>query len=258
MGMGDGLDTGKFNNTNSWSANDGINSASLEQRPNTRTEGPWRDVETVNSVFGAAGPNIKDETGQPPVYDPIPNIGNIDPAAGSAEFVMDEVLQQKILMDLFWPGWPPNLPEPNIVNDLYVLHLTHLCWKLTTRIESFFTKVPALPRMMNRSKLLTRMSLPPTHSDFPHPSLLHAICACASLWCAPAVYAQSTMAPGTLPKLMSAPASGQKFANFTADPPTSTFSSHQADLAESTIQEGLGSGHKLFDIVRAMVCQKHV
>ena len=34
------------------------------------------------------------------------------------DFVLDETLQQQILMDLFWPGWPPNLPEPNIVNDL--------------------------------------------------------------------------------------------------------------------------------------------
>jgi hypothetical protein len=42
---------------------------------------------------------------------------NIDNVPGDG-FVMDEVLQQKILMDLFWPGWPPNLPEPNIVNDL--------------------------------------------------------------------------------------------------------------------------------------------
>ena len=121
-------------------------------------------------------------------------------------------------------------------------------------IESFFTKVPALPRMMNRAKLLQRMTLPPTHSDFPHPSLLHAICACASLWCAPAVYAQSAMAtPLDIHSVLGQAPSGQKYTNFSTSPPTSSFSSRQADLAKTTIQEGLNSGHKLFDIVRALV-----
>jgi hypothetical protein len=122
------------------------------------------------------------------------------------------------------------------------------------RIESFFTKVPALPRMMNRAKLLQRMTLPPTHSDFPHASLLHAICACASLWCAPAVYAQSAMAGASdLHSIFGQGPSGLKYTSFTMSPPTSTFSSKQADLAKTTIQEGLNSGHKLFDIVRALV-----
>jgi hypothetical protein len=31
---------------------------------------------------------------------------------------MDEAAQQQLLMDLFWPGWPPSLPEPHVVNDL--------------------------------------------------------------------------------------------------------------------------------------------
>jgi hypothetical protein len=47
--------------------------------------------------------------------------------------------------------------------------------------------------------------------------------------------------------------SGMKYTSFTMNPPTSTFSSKQADLAKTTIQEGLNSGHKLFDIVRALV-----
>jgi len=126
--------------------------------------------------------------------------------------------------------------------------------KLIYRIESFFTKVPALPRMMNRAKLLQRMTLPPTHSDFPHPSLLHAICACASLWCAPAVYAQSAMAtPLDIHSVLGQGPSGTKYTSFTQNPPTATFSTKQADLAKTTIQEGLNSGHKLFDIVRALV-----
>jgi hypothetical protein len=106
--------------------------------------------------------------------------------------------------------------------------------------------------MLHRPRLLARMALPPTHQNFPHPSLLHAICACASLWCAPAVYSQSAMT-NHIPLLFSMPNS-EKFAKFSMTPQAPTFSSVQADLAKASINEGLNTGHKLFDIVRAMVC----
>lgn len=52
---------------------------------------------------------------------------------GADGYMMDEATQQRLLMDLFWPGWPPNLPEPNIVNDLYVHpRVTSLCLLGTT------------------------------------------------------------------------------------------------------------------------------
>ena len=104
-------------------------------QPSTRTEGPWRGVETVDNIFAGTGAKF-DKDGisleQTPLYNPFPrdirgmddgdiNIdANANTGTGTGGFVMDDVLQQKILMDLFWPGWPPNLPEPNIVNDLYV------------------------------------------------------------------------------------------------------------------------------------------
>ena len=44
----------------------------------------------------------------------------------------------------------------------------------------FFTNVPQLPRMIDRAQLLTNLRLPPKNPDFPHPSLLHAICAAAA------------------------------------------------------------------------------
>ncbi|WVR08707.1 hypothetical protein IAU60_005765 [Kwoniella sp. DSM 27419] len=44
-----------------------------------------------------------------------------------------------IFMDLLWPSWPPKLPTPAMLDHL--------------------------------------LALPPTHPDFPHPALLHAICA---------------------------------------------------------------------------------
>jgi len=73
-------------------------------QPSTRTEGPWRGVETVSSVFGQqanAMPDIQ---------------ATSQPVDSNAEF--NEAMQQQLLLDLFWPGWPQHLPEPNIVNDL--------------------------------------------------------------------------------------------------------------------------------------------
>jgi hypothetical protein len=131
--MGDPMDPVKANNI--WAAaNDTVGpNSTFGLQPSTRTEGPWRGVETVENIFGSSGAKL-DKDGisleQPPMYNQFPatginqmdgvdiNIGN----TATGEYVMDETLQQKILMDLFWPGWPPNLPEPNIVNDLYVHH----------------------------------------------------------------------------------------------------------------------------------------
>jgi hypothetical protein len=81
-----------------------INGGRLE--PSTRTEGPWRGVETVTSVLGQqtnAMPDIQ---------------ATSQPVDSNAEF--NEAMQQQLLLDLFWPGWPQHLPEPNIVNDLCV------------------------------------------------------------------------------------------------------------------------------------------
>jgi len=93
-------------------------------QPSTRTEGPWRGVETVDSAFATTGAKY-DRDGipleQPPLYPPNKAEGSGDSFTVLDNLdasVPDEVLQQRILMDLFWPGWPPNLPEPNIVNDL--------------------------------------------------------------------------------------------------------------------------------------------
>ena len=51
-------------------------------------------------------------------------------------------------------------------------------------IESFFAHAPLLPRMLHRPTLLSRIRLAPTSPDFPHPSLLHAICAYGSMYTA--------------------------------------------------------------------------
>lgn len=78
-------------------------------QPSTRTEGPWRGIETVSSVFG------QQQQQQPSMDIPVIDI-NQQSAESTNE--MNEAIQQQLLLDLFWPGWPQYLPEPNIVNDL--------------------------------------------------------------------------------------------------------------------------------------------
>ncbi|EIW72570.1 hypothetical protein TREMEDRAFT_36788, partial [Tremella mesenterica DSM 1558] len=63
-------------------------------------------------------------------------------------------------------GWPRNLPSPFLLEHL---------------VETFFTHVPQLPRMLHRASFLPRIQLPPTNPNFPDAALLHAICARASL-----------------------------------------------------------------------------
>ncbi|WVN89104.1 uncharacterized protein L203_104320 [Cryptococcus depauperatus CBS 7841] len=62
-------------------------------------------------------------------------------------------------------NWPRGLPSPFLLEHL---------------IETFFSSVPQVSRMLHRSTLLARIKLPPVSSSFPFPGLLHAICAAAS------------------------------------------------------------------------------
>ena len=44
-------------------------------------------------------------------------------------------------------------------------------------VESFFNNVPFAPHVIHKPRFMARLRLPPKHKDFPHPALLHAICA---------------------------------------------------------------------------------
>ncbi len=44
-------------------------------------------------------------------------------------------------------------------------------------IETFFAVIPICPHIFNRTRFLLRMTLPPTHHDFPFVAILHAMCA---------------------------------------------------------------------------------
>ena len=103
-------------------------------KPSDKLDGPWRAVETADTLLASA--NMSLNSGHVNGVNVNVNV-NGNGMAGvqfttqdAAEGVvpdlppMDDAMQQQLLMDLFWPGWPANLPEPNIVNDLYVTILS--------------------------------------------------------------------------------------------------------------------------------------
>lgn len=76
-------------------------------------------------------------------------------------------------------NWPKNLPAPCRLNvtqrrKLISVLLEHL-------VETFFNCCSQISRMIHRGHFMPLLKLPPTHIDFPHPALLHAICALASM-----------------------------------------------------------------------------
>jgi hypothetical protein len=50
--------------------------------------------------------------------------------------------------------------------------------------HTVFNSIPAISRLLHRPSFIARLSLPPTHPDFPHSALLHAICAVAARYSA--------------------------------------------------------------------------
>ncbi|WVO12766.1 hypothetical protein L204_100374 [Cryptococcus depauperatus] len=151
---------------------------------------------------------------------------------------LDAVMQQQLLMDIFWPGWPAKLPEPNVVHEL---------------IEIFFDLVPNVPRILHRARFLARMTLPPTHSNFPHSSLIHAICAIAATWCDPGIYIKSTRDRQW--------AKNEESTNIRRDSGSKTtgdFGLRQITFAKEAVRCGLDTGDRLFDVVRAMIILSRV
>ncbi|GAA5983894.1 hypothetical protein JCM11641_006413 [Rhodosporidiobolus odoratus] len=70
------------------------------------------------------------------------------------------------MLDLLYPGWPRDLPSPELTNKL---------------VEIFLTRPHICSDMISPSKLRTALLLPPTSPNFPHVGLLHLICGLAAL-----------------------------------------------------------------------------
>lgn len=69
------------------------------------------------------------------------------------------------MYDLFYPGWPSDLPSPSLVSRL---------------VDIFFSRAHPASGMINSSFFRSTLRLPPTHYYFPSAALIHAVLAFAS------------------------------------------------------------------------------
>ncbi|GAA5995782.1 fungal specific transcription factor domain-containing protein [Rhodotorula paludigena] len=79
--------------------------------------------------------------------------------------IMRPSLLEDPLLNVLYPGWPADLPTPILTFRL---------------VEIYFSRPGIHTGMINQSKFRTRLTLPPTHPNFPHSSLIHVICAIAA------------------------------------------------------------------------------
>ncbi|OCF78937.1 hypothetical protein I204_00881 [Kwoniella mangroviensis CBS 8886] len=143
-------------------------------------------------------------------------------------------------LDILFPGWPPKLPTPSMLDHL---------------VETFFNMVPSVPRVLHRQTFLTRLALPPTHADFPHVALLHAICATAARYTA-AVKCRP------VPEAIEKTNQDAKRANGKGlpydDPADETcFSERNARYAMNAMKFEHVSGRGLLDMLQAMIVMGH-
>lgn len=89
------------------------------------------------------------------------------------------------LLQLLYPGWSSDLPNPTLVKSLCVLYFeADSCARGTSSglFARLRIQLDCLAGLINRSKFMTSLSLPPSHPRFPSTALLHAICGIACLY----------------------------------------------------------------------------
>lgn len=103
--------------------------------------------------------------------------------------------------------------------------------------------------MIHKGNLLYRARLPPTNKNFPHPSLLHAICAIA----APHTAWVTSVPPDLVEEMATrAIASGQNLEEIEDFGLAQGFAARRA-MDQSFTSCVMGSGHMIFEIVQASV-----
>ncbi|KAF8496657.1 hypothetical protein JB92DRAFT_3225901 [Gautieria morchelliformis] len=95
-------------------------------------------------------------------------LSNNEELAGyDASLLTGQGVKPDPFMDLLFSGWNPELPEPVVLSRL---------------VDIFFRCDPCGSRILHRPSFMASLAYPPSHPEFPHPALLHAICATASRW----------------------------------------------------------------------------
>jgi len=122
---------------------------------------------------------------------------------------------------------------------------------MSRRVETFFTHVPQLPRMIHRPTLMTNIRLPPTSPNFPHSSLLHAICASAS--------SHTGWVNNVAPDLLEDTVERQKSLGLDMEN-LEDFGLAQAESAQRTIRHAsqtclFAPGKSIFEVAQAAVCR---
>jgi len=132
--------------------------------------------------------------------------------------------------DVFWPGWPRDLPTPGLVRHL---------------VEAFFAFHPHAGRLFHVATFVATLNLPPNHPNFPSPCVLHAICAVGSLY---------TMAILPTPPIDRSMAADEIFGNrYRRKDHMDSFAERQVKLAKQTAEEQLWAGRNLLEGVQALL-----
>ncbi|KAM0751551.1 hypothetical protein T439DRAFT_324738 [Meredithblackwellia eburnea MCA 4105] len=127
------------------------------------------------------------------------------------------------LLEIFYPGWPNDLPSPHLVSRL---------------VDVYFAKTHAATGMVNQGRFLANLALPPTHSGFPHTSLIHAMLATAARMVGNGFFSNEERYWGT------------------ADD-TSAVADYHGLRAKFHIDAALARGQKLFHVAQAVVLVCH-
>lgn len=115
---------------------------------------------------------LKENTETPPITEESP------------QTALEAIEDEEFFTQLVYPGYPERLPRPSVMRNLLetffakipIAHVFH-------KVISFFCFVPPICQTdvlyeSPQTRLLSNFnSLPPTHPSYPHPAILHAICA---------------------------------------------------------------------------------
>ncbi|ORY31272.1 hypothetical protein BCR39DRAFT_558301 [Naematelia encephala] len=185
-------------------------------------------VSTKPAYTSVKLPGEFQNTAQPSA--PLPSVENMDAEAGRVGGPF---------LDVFWPGWPPRLPTPALLDHL---------------VYTFFSMVPSVPRLLHQTSFKARLALPPTHPDFPHPALLHAIC-CVTARYSAAVKVESVQeSVERIDKSTSVPPGGPGRRTVEEEiAAEQCFAERNAKYASLEMRYDNPTGRRMFEILQAQV-----